>query len=163
MTRYIEVISAQAKSLDPTVTATTFRVIEAQPDESVFKYLDTNSARAEIDAISAKLKGHKIGIVGLGGTGSYILDLVAKTPVDEIHLFDGDEFAQHNAFRAPGAPTIEQLRKPPRKVNYFAEIYSRMRRAIHPHPEFVTISNVGGLAGMDFVFVCVDDGPAKKL
>lgn len=163
MTRYIEVISAQAKALDPTATAMTFRVIESKPEESVFYYLDTNSARAEIGAISAKLKGRKIGIVGLGGTGSYILDLVAKTPVDEIHLFDGDEFAQHNAFRAPGAPTVEQLRTPPRKVKYFAEIYSRMRRGIHAHPEFVTAANVIELAAMDFVFVSVDDGPAKKI
>jgi len=163
MTRYIEVISSQAKSLDPTVTAITFRVIESKPEESVFNYLDTNSARAEIDAISAKLKGLKIGIVGLGGTGSYILDLVAKTPVEEIHLFDGDEFAQHNAFRAPGAPTVEQLRTPPCKVTYFAQIYSRMRRGIHSHPEFVTAANVVELAAVDFVFVSVDDGPAKKI
>lgn len=163
MTRYIEVISAQAKALDPTATAMTFRVIESKPEESVFYYLDTNSARAEIGAISAKLKGRKIGIVGLGGTGSYILDLVAKTPVDEIHIFDGDEFAQHNAFRAPGAPTVEQLRTPPHKVKYFAEIYSRMRRGIHAHPEFVTAANVVELAAMDFVFVSVDDGPAKKI
>lgn len=163
MTRYVEIISAQAKSLDPTVTATTFRVIESKPEESVFKYHDTNSARAEIAAISAKLKGRKIGIVGLGGTGSYVLDLLAKTPVDEIHLFDGDEFAQHNAFRAPGAPTVEQLRKPPLKVNFFADIYSRMRREIHPHPYFISAANVVELAGMDFVFICVDDGPAKKI
>jgi hypothetical protein len=163
MTRYIEVISAQAKAIDPTATAMTFRVIESKPEESVFYYLDTNSARAEIGAISAKLKGRKIGIVGLGGTGSYILDLVAKTPVDEIHLFDGDEFAQHNAFRAPGAPTVEQLRTPPRKVRYFAEIYSRMRRGIHAHPEFITAANVVQLAAMDFVFVSLDDGPAKKI
>lgn len=163
MTRYIEVISSQAKALDPTATATTYRVIESKPEESVFYYLDTNSARAEIGAISAKLKGRKIGIVGLGGTGSYILDLIAKTPVDEIHLFDGDEFAQHNAFRSPGAPMVDQLRAPPRKVKYFTEIYSRMRRGIHAHPEFITAANVVELAAMDFVFVSVDDGPAKKI
>jgi hypothetical protein len=37
---------------------------------------------------------------GLGGTGSYILDLVSKTPVNEILLFDSDDFLQHNAFRS---------------------------------------------------------------
>ena len=163
VTRYVEIISSHAKSLDPTVTTTTFRVIESEAEESVFNYLDTNSARAEIGAISAKLNGRKLGIVGLGGTGSYVLDLVAKTPVEEIHLFDGDVFAQHNAFRAPGAPTADQLRTPPFKVNYFTEIYTRMRRAIYPHPEFITVANVVELAGMDFVFVCIDDGPAKKI
>ncbi|WP_318271316.1 ThiF family adenylyltransferase [Sphingobacterium cellulitidis] len=46
-----------------------------------------------------KLERQKIAIIGLGGTGAYILDMVAKTPVKEIHLFDGDSFDQHNAFR----------------------------------------------------------------
>jgi molybdopterin/thiamine biosynthesis adenylyltransferase len=162
MARYVEVISAPAQSLDPTVTAKTFRVIEARPDESVFNYLDTNSSRAEIEVISQKLKGHKIGIVGLGGTGSYVLDLVAKTPVDEIHLFDGDVFAQHNAFRAPGAPSIEQLRIPTPKVSYLAEIYSKMRRGIHPHAVFLNTPNVHLLRGLDFVFICIDKGHPKR-
>ncbi|MEO8351809.1 MAG: hypothetical protein ABI680_08755 [Chthoniobacteraceae bacterium] len=46
-----------------------FRVIESKPDKGVFDYLDTNSSRAEIESITAKLKRHKVGIVGLGGTG----------------------------------------------------------------------------------------------
>ena len=155
-------ISAPARSLDPSVKAQTFRVIESRPEESVFHYLDTNSIRAEIEAISNKLKRRKVGIVGLGGTGSYILDLVAKTTVDEIHLFDGDEFAQHNAFRAPGAPSVEQLKIPPFKVKYFAEIYSKMRREIHPHPVYLNAANVHLLRELDFVFICVDKGSAKK-
>lgn len=159
--RYAEIISAPARSLDSSVTAKTFRVIEAKPEESVFNYLDTNSSRAEIEAISAKLKGRKVAIVGLGGTGSYVLDLVAKTPVEEIHLFDPDTFCQHNAFRAPGAPTVEELRTPPPKVTYLAEIYSRMRRNIHPHAVALNETNVGLLQDMDFVFLCLDDGPPK--
>ena len=162
MARYVEVISAPAISLDPAVTARTFRVIEASPDDTVFHYLDTNSSRAEIAAISQKLRGYKVGIVGLGGTGSYVLDLVAKTPGAEIHLFDGDVFAQHNAFRAPGAPSIEQLRNPPFKVNYLAEIYSKMRREIHPHAVFLDASNVALLHGLHFVFICIDKGRPKK-
>jgi hypothetical protein len=162
MSRYAEIISAPAQSLDPTVTAKTFRVIEARPEESVFNYFDTNSSRAEIDAISGKLKGHKIGIIGLGGTGSYVLDLVAKTAVDEIHLFDADVFCQHNAFRAPGAPSVEQLRRPPLKVKYLAEIYSRMRRGIIPHAVSLDASNLHLLHGLDFVFICIDVGRAKR-
>lgn len=162
MTRYIQMISAPARSLDPNVKAQTFRVIESTSEDSVFHYHDTNSVRAEIEAISNKLKRRQIGIVGLGGTGSYILDQLAKTPVDEIHLFDGDEFAQHNSFRSPGAPSVEQLTSPPLKVKYFAEIYSKMRREIHPHPVYLTAANVHLLRDLDFVFICVDKGSAKK-
>jgi len=162
MNRYAEIISAPAQSLDPAVTAKTFRVIEAKAEESVFNYLDTNSSRAEIEAISGKLKGRRIGIVGLGGTGSYVLDLLAKTPVEEIHIFDADTFCQHNAFRAPGAPTVEQLRTPPLKVNYLAEIYSRMRRNIIPHAFALNAANVHLLRDLDFVFICMDDGRPKQ-
>ena len=35
-------------------------------------------SRAEIDLVTKKLELRKIAIVGLGGTGSYVLDLVAK-------------------------------------------------------------------------------------
>lgn len=162
MSRYAEIISAPAHSINPKVTAKTFRVIEAKAEESVFNYHDTNSSRAEIEAISAKLKGRKVGIVGLGGTGSYVLDLVAKTPVEEIHLFDADVFCQHNAFRAPGAPSLEQLRTPPLKVDYLTEIYSRMRRNITPHPVALTAANVHLLQGFEFVFICMDDGQPKR-
>jgi hypothetical protein len=163
MTTYVDVISAPARSLDRSVKAKTFRVIESLPEESVFNYVDTNSSRSEIGALSDKLKGYKIGIVGLGGTGSYILDLVAKTPVEQVHLFDDDEFAQHNAFRAPGAPTVKQLEKPPLKVNYFAKIYGKMRREIHPHAISINSSNVDKLGELDFVFICIDDGQPKKI
>jgi hypothetical protein len=91
------------------------------------------------------------------------LDLVAKTPVSEIHLFDGDDFTNHNAFRSPGAPSVEQLRAKPQKVSYFTEQYSRMRRKIVPHDHFIDAANVDLLREMDFVFVCVDSGDAKKV
>jgi hypothetical protein len=162
MTRYIEIISGPAQALDPSATAKTFKVIETSAEESVFMYLDTNSSRAEIDAITAKLKGHKIGIVGLGGSGSYILDAVSKTPVAEIHIFDGDTFAQHNAFRAPGAAAAIQLRVPPFKVHYFTDIYARMHRGIRPYPLFMSAAHLELLRPLDFVFLSIDEGPTKK-
>jgi hypothetical protein len=90
------------------------------PDEdeaSVFNYTETASDRAGIGALTQKLVGQKIAIIGLGGTGSYVLDLVSKTPVQEIRIIDADEFLQHNAFRAPGAPSIDELRDAPKKVD----------------------------------------------
>lgn len=162
MTRYADIISAPAHSLDETMTAKTFRVIESVEENSVFHYVDTNSARAEINLISAKLKGHVLAIIGLGGTGSYILDLIAKTPVKEIHLFDGDTFLQHNAFRAPGAAPLELLRQQPKKVAYLAQQYSHMHRHVIPHPDYVTTDNLAQLGGMGFVFVCMDGGPTKR-
>lgn len=160
---YANIISGPAEALDPAVTAKTFPVIEVQQEEAVFNYLDTASSRAGIGVVTQKLERAKIGIVGLGGTGSYVLDLVAKTPVREIHLFDGDKFSQHNAFRSPGAATVEELRQEPKKTHYFQNRYSPLRRNIFAHDCFIDEANVEQLCGMDFVFLCLDSGGAKKL
>lgn len=163
MTTYIAIILKPALALDSRATARTYPVIETTDDE-VFKYRDTASSRAGIAALSEKLSHHKIGIIGLGGTGSYILDLIAKTPVLEIHLFDDDNFLQHNAFRSPGAPTISKLRARKKKVNYWAEKYRPMRRRIHPHYSHINEKNANLLDNLNlsFVFICVDRGDVKQ-
>ncbi len=163
MTGYIRIISSPAESLDPTVTARTFGAVDDGDADSIFHYTDTNSSRAQINPISDKLRDGRIAIVGLGGTGAYILDLVAKTHVREIHLFDGDKFVQHNAFRSPGAPTREDLQQTHVKADYFAALYSKMHKGIRSHPHFIESNNVNDLASVGFVFVCVDNGEARKL
>jgi hypothetical protein len=163
MTTYIEIVSSQARAIDPKVTAKMFRPIGTTEGESVFVYEDTSTSRNEIGAVTQKLMGHKIGIVGLGGTGSYVLDLVSKTPVAEIHLFDGDHFSSHNAFRSPGAAAIEELRNLPLKVEYFSQKYSNMHRRVISHPTFINNGNVDELSGLDFIFLCMDMGTVKKV
>ena len=112
--------------------------------------------------ISAKLKGLKIAIIGLGGTGSYVLDFVSKTEVSEIHIFDGDEFLQHNAFRTPGAASKEHLDAKPKKVSYLHGVYSKMHKGIISKDHHILDSNLEELSGMDFVFICIDEGQIKK-
>ncbi|HEY5333410.1 MAG TPA: hypothetical protein VIJ21_07660, partial [Solirubrobacterales bacterium] len=94
--------------------------------------------------------------------GSYILDFLAKTPVREIHLFDADHFAQHNAFRAPGAATLEELTAGPQKVDYMKARYEPMRRGIIAHDCFLGEDNLGELDAMDFVFLALDDSEPKR-
>jgi hypothetical protein len=83
--------------------------------------------------------------------------------VAEIHLFDNDTFLQHNAFRCPGAPSFSELTKKPTKVARFEEIYSKMRRKIIAHPEYVDKTNLDKLNSMTFVFLCIDKGPSRQL
>jgi len=163
ITRYVELLAVQAEAIDANATARTFPVYEANEEESVFKYIDTASSRAQITMVTKKLELARVGIVGLGGSGSYVLDLIAKTPIKEIHLFDGDLFSQHNAFRSPGAPTVGELRQRLTKVAFYKEKYSAMRRGIIDHPSAIDATNVADLQAMDFVFLCLDKGAAKKL
>lgn len=162
MTTYAGVISGPAAVLKPDATPRTFREPEEEGD-GVFNYIETASDRAGIGALTERLAAEAVAIIGLGGTGSYILDLVAKTPVRQIHLFDGDEFLQHNAFRAPGAPSLEELRQVPRKVEYLEGIYSKMHRGIVAHDAFLDAANLHLLDGTTFAFISMDAGEAKRL
>lgn len=163
MTRYADILSSAAKAVDQSVDARTFKPIESSGNDSVFRYIDTASSRAGTSMISARVAGRRIAIVGLGGSGSYVLDFVAKTPVQEIHLFDDDLFLQHNTFRSPGAASLEDLRRQIKKVEYFAEVYGRMRTGIVPHAVRLDDTNVQVLREFDFVFVCVDRGSVRKV
>jgi hypothetical protein len=167
VTTYVAIFSRYAQVIEATATAKTFPVIEpvkeSDKEETVFNYIDTASSRAEINLITKKLELLKIGIIGLGGTGSYVLDFLAKTPVEEIHLFDGDKFLQHNAFRSPGAPSLDELKAKQSKSAYLQNLYSKMRRGIIDHKAYLTAENIESLRGMDFVFLCIDGSPAKKL
>ncbi|TYC54629.1 ThiF family adenylyltransferase [Zoogloea oleivorans] len=162
MSTYATIISGPAAVLRP---GTSPRKVWGPADDgdSVFNYVETASGRAGIGVLTARLADERIAIIGIGGTGSYALDLLAKTPVREIRLIDGDDFLQHNAFRAPGAPTIEQLREMPKKVNYFAAIYSSMHRGIVAHAVELTESTVTLLDGVSFAFLCMDAGGAKRV
>jgi hypothetical protein len=162
MSTYVELLAQHARSLEPDVTALTFPVVKDDEEESVFNYVDTASSRARISLITDKLRVGAVAIVGLGGTGSYVLDLLAKTPAEEIHLFDGDVFLQHNAFRSPGAPSGDDLAERLHKVDHFERQYSRMRRKIIAHDHYIDESNVDELRAMAFVFLALDKGEAKR-
>ncbi|GLC27774.1 ThiF family adenylyltransferase [Roseisolibacter agri] len=162
MTRYAAIISHPAQAIDPAATPRTFRVVEADDAESPFEYVDTATSRAGIGAFAESLHGQRIAVVGLGGTGSYVLDLVAKTPVEEIHLYDRDSFSQHNAFRSPGAASVEDLRRQLDKATYFQQQYARMKRGVIAHSYYLDATNVDELREMDFVFLCVDNGDVRR-
>ena len=164
MTRYVELLSAPAKSIDPTVSAQAASYVRYSDEtDNIFAYPDTNSARAGIVNVSNKLVGLKIAIVGLGGTGSYVLDFVSKTPVKQISLFDGDEMKNHNAYRSPGIVTPEELGGRPSKVAHYKCRYGAFRSGIIAHDVFLDVKNVSLLGGHDFVFLCIDKPQSKKI
>ena len=161
MTTYAAILSGPAAVLTPGITARTFRVPD-QEEEGVFNYVETASDRAGIGMLTQRLANERVAIIGLGGTGSYVLDLVAKTPVREIHLFDDDHFLQHNAFRTPGAPSIDELREAPKKVAYLNGIYGKMHRGTVAHEVALQGDTLQLLDGVTFAFICIDAGEAKR-
>ena len=133
VTTYVDILSREARLVSPDSTAQRWKVVGDRDDiESVFHFADTASARQNTVDQARKLQHERVAIVGVGGTGSYVLDLVAKTWVREIHLFDADPFLQHNAFRSPGPFSRDELEGGPIKSVFHAENYSRMRKGNRP-------------------------------
>jgi len=160
---YVSILSGQAEAMEKGVTAKTFAPFRSDVEETVFTYTDTASTRAGIGMSTEKFKGLKVAVVGLGGTGAYILDQLAKTPVAEIHLFDGDMLQQHNAFRYPGAVSFTDLQRGMKKVEYLKEKYGEMHRNITAHSCMITAENVADLSAYDYVFLSVDNTTVRDL
>ncbi len=136
----------------------TFRLVE-ENSNSVFKFRDTLTSRSEIGYLSAKLEEDSIAIIGLGGTGAYLLDFLAKTPVKEIRGFDLDWYHVHNAFRSPGKLSPDELGKS--KSEVYKQRYEGFRHNIHIHNKYITSDSDIDLAGITFAFVCVDSGVSR--
>ncbi len=141
----------------------TFRDCEKEPPNSVFKLRDTLTSRAEITDLAKAFENDVIAIIGLGGTGSYVLDFMIKTPVREIRGFDADDFFVHNAFRSPGrldAAEDGELRRP--KAEVYLKRYENFRHGLTIKPLFIDESAAAELDGVTFAFVCVDKGTSRK-
>ncbi len=163
VTTYYHMISDAAFLLAEDKCKKIARVIHMEDEDSPLVYSDTNSGRACIVGINERMRGKKIAIVGLGGTGSYLLDHLAKTCVEQIHLYDDDDFNTHNAYRAPGVPTREELNELMSKVDYYYRRYSNFHKGVIPHKVRVKPDNFSELDDMDMVFICVDSVSARNL
>lgn len=159
---YLHAITAPAVAAYPE-EATPLRAIEkkAAAQGSPLRLPDTLSSRYHINDVSSLLRGKKVGIVGLGGTGSYILDLIARTHLEQIALFDDDKVHVHTIFRMPGF--IPRVAIGGSKVEALAQQYGNWHAGIVPVAERITSQNIERLKEFDFVFVSVDDGPARRL
>jgi hypothetical protein len=155
--QYIAIVSGPAIAKYG-VSPYTFRVDETVPD-SVFKFQDSLSSRAEIGDLSRQLSKDVVAIIGLGGTGSYLLDFLTKTPVKEIRGFDNDRFHVHNAYRAPGR--LEEAELDQYKARVHHERYENFRSGLIFEPEFIDADS-NKLDGVTFAFVCVDKGSSRK-
>ncbi len=137
----------------------TFRSVEKVADDSVFKIHDTLTSRAEITDLAAKFKDEIVAIIGLGGTGAYLLDFLVKTPVKEIRGFDVDPFHVHNAFRSPGRFDDAEFKRS--KAEVYQGRYDNFRHGLKLTAKFVDASCADDLDGVTFAFVCVDKGSSR--
>lgn len=156
---YVTIISGPAIELY-NANPYTFRVVKEVVSDSVFKFHDTLTSRAEITDLSAKFKNDVIAVIGLGGTGAYVLDFIVKMPVWEIRAFDLDRFHVHNAFRSPGR--LEESEFDKTKAEVYRTRYENFRSGLSFTPKFLDDTCNDDLDGVTFAFVCVDKGSSRS-
>lgn len=157
---YIDAITGPAMAAHPDATPLKAIAAGAAAQGTPLKFPDTLSARYNMNDASMLLRGKRVAIIGLGGTGSYILDFLARTHLAEIALFDDDKIHVHTIFRIPGfIPNAIGATK----VEALAAHYSQWHGSITAFAERITEANISQLGKFEFVFVSVDSGPARIL
>lgn len=135
---YLDTIIGPALTVFP--DATPLRAIEVRAAEqgTPLRFPDTLSSRYHMNDVSRLLQGKKVAVVGLGGTGSYILDFIARTHLAEIALFDDDKVHVHTIFRFPGfiPRAIGSL-----KVDALGQQYGHWHANITPIPERIAAAS----------------------
>jgi len=141
----------------------TFRLVEETPTKSVFKFRDTLTSRAQIVDLSSKFANDVVAVIGLGGTGSYVLDFLVKMPVKEIRGFDFDDFHVHTTYRSPGRLTAndEYSELGKNKAEVYGSRYENFRDGLRFEPKYINADSLESLSAVTFAFVCVDQGKSR--
>ena len=104
-----------------------------------------------------------MAVVGVGGSGSYLVDILAKTDIKELHLYDSDVMETHNAFRVAGAARVGELGCGKYKVNWHEERYEVVRKnGLHSHHFEINNTNYEKLKSCTTVFIAVDDLQTRR-
>lgn len=155
---YVNIIAGPAIELHQ-ANPFTSRAAQSGQSNSPFKVRDTLTSRAEIGDLAVKFKDDVVAVIGLGGTGAYVLDFLVKTPVREIRAFDADQFFVHNAFRSPGGLETSELGRA--KTEVYQSRYDSFRAGLTVKRKFVDETCAEDLRGVTFAFVCVDKGSSR--
>lgn len=154
---YVTIISGPAIELY-NANPLTFNIVKEVKD-SIFKFGDTLTSRAEIGDLSIRFNEETVAIIGLGGTGAYLLDFLVKTPIKGIRAFDFDWYHVHNSFRSPGKLDSDELGM--KKSEVYQKRYEGFRYNLNIYTKRISSDSSEDLSGVTFAFICVDKGEAR--
>ena len=159
---YIVYVAGPVEAKFPHFKVTPFEAIGAGDSNCPFPFADMNSARANLGTLDAKLAEDRIVIIGAGGTGSYVFDLMSKTRVKAIRLIDFDILDLHNAFRMPGATRREELGQP--KVRVIEQRYEGWHSGAEVLEAELDGTSAEAIGDATFAFLAVDKvGPRRDI
>ena len=109
------------------------------------------------------LAQERVTIVGLGGVGAWIADLVVKADPREVHSWDYDCIEPKNILRMPGGSDPNVWIDRP-KAEWFQETYSIIHKNVHGHNARVLPENVREVVEKTtFAFVAMDDADDRMM
>ena len=155
---YVNEITGQADVLRPGVLEAAKSGAESEVAiQSRFKYLDMNAFRSGTRGIEQAISDEVVAVIGIGGSGSYLVDILAKTNIKELHLYDDDVLLQHNAFRLAGAAQAGELTGNIKKVDWHKNNYVAVRdNGIYAHDKQISVKTLAELNHCTMVFIAVD-------
>lgn len=161
---YIEEVGGQAEAINPGILEAARKGGESIVSSSMrFAYTDTSGYRNGTKGIENRIEEEIVAVIGVGGTGSYLVDVLAKTNVKELHLFDDDVMELHNAFRVSGAARVGELNGKKLKIDWHEERYKEVRKeGLYLHDIKIGSENFGKLDGFTTAFIAVDDLAARR-
>ena len=123
--------------------------------------MNTSSYRNGTKGIEDKIFDEVIAIIGVGGTGSYLVDILAKTNIKELHLYDDGMMETDSAFRLAGAVNKNEFGLT--KVDWHKNRYQNVRKdGLYIHKNKIDNNNFEDLKKYTTVFIAVDDLESRR-
>ena len=124
---------------------------------------ETGLTRSAIGDMDELFRPEKLAVIGAGGTGGFIVDMIAKCNVASIDIYDDDIVSQHTQLRWPGVVNRNVVELHRNKAEYLAQVYaSRTNRNIRGHALRVDKAHMTYFSDKTMVFVAVDRGPDRR-
>ena len=155
---YVSEVAGQAESKQPGILMTARSGGDPEVESNTrFMYLNTSTYRDGTRGAEQNIEEEVVAVVGVGGSGSYLVDVLAKTNIKELHIYDDDVMEQHNAFRVAGVARIGELGSGKHKVEWHRERYSEIRKeGLYAHAVKIDDENMECLKTCTTVFIAVD-------
>jgi hypothetical protein len=121
--------------------------------------VDTRYFVRQVDAFGPSLQQLlsrlHVGVVGLGGTGSAVAELLTRLGIGELSLFDGDLFEDSNVSRVYGS-TVPDVGRPKSEIAAEHLKGIGLGTTIHSYGHISTEAVARRLRECDIVFGCTD-------
>lgn len=127
--------------------------------------LPAGLARQEIafgKPFNAKLQSLRIAVVGLGGTGSAVATLLARTGIGELILIDGDNLEKTNMNRVRGYKGTDVGHKKAESLLGFIKSLD-LNTSVISIPNFLDGKAIDAISSVDVVLGCTDDMYGRDL